>query len=57
MTERPEVETTVNGTQPIRSLKRKALSIFKPYLRWPVDPDISLQQEKEIVIQNYRSAN
>jgi hypothetical protein len=45
MPELPEVETTVNGLQPIQSLTIKAFSIFNPNLRWPVDPEISLLLE------------
>ena len=56
MPELPEVETTVNGLQPIQSLTIKAFSIFNPNLRWPVDPEISLLLENEIALKIYRRA-
>ena len=56
MPELPEVETTVNGLQPIQSLTIKAFSIFNSNLRWPVDPEIPLLLENEIALKIYRRA-
>ena len=56
MPELPEVETTVNGLQPIQSLTIKSFSVFNPNLRWPVDPVLPLLLKNEIALKIYRRA-
>ena len=56
MPELPEVETTVNGLQPIQSLTIKSFSVFNPNLRWPVDTVLPLLLKNEIALKIYRRA-